>query len=117
MAIMSMHHREVARAKALCTRAAASCRAARNTRATILLQVQQNATRRMARLARGASDPDADGSVAGPLVETCERRCPHCRAETLKLLGKFHVASGEIKSERQCLDCGKRFVYARRALL
>jgi hypothetical protein len=59
---------------------------------------------------------DSDGPDIGKLAETRERRCPHCHAENIKLLGRFQAVSGVIKSERQCIPCGKTFVYVRNPL-
>lgn len=79
------------------------CRTARTTRTTVAEMVRKSPFRRGARLARGASEG---------LLETPERRCPHCRIETaIKAGGSMQVADGLMKSAYRCDSCRRSFLY------
>ena len=89
-------------------RTAALLALARTTRVMIQRQVQVNAVRRLARLARGGSD-------LLPL-ESRQRRCPYCGSEALRLGGDVRGVGGLVKSELACETCGRTFVFVRRVI-
>jgi len=78
------------------------------TRVMIQRQVQVSAVRRLARVARGGSDPLP--------LESRQRRCPHCGSEMLRLGGDVRAVGGLVKTELECEKCGRMFVFVRRVI-
>jgi len=104
-----VHHlKAVARAQQV--RTAVLLALARTTRVMIQRQIQVNPVRRLARVARGGSDS------APLLLESRQRRCPHCGSEALRLGGDVRAVGGLVKSELACETCGRMFVFVRRVI-
>jgi hypothetical protein len=64
---------------------------------------------RAATLARGGSDES--------LAETRERRCPHCRSESVRALSNVYSTDSFLKSLYRCDACDKQLLYVRRVLV
>ena len=72
-------------------------------------QVRRSPTRRMARLAQGASD-------RGGVADTRERRCPFCQGDAVKQRGRVSAADGLIKVLYECERCERQFHFVRKAI-
>ena len=90
------------RSESLCLAAADLQQEARSTREMVASHVLRSATRRLFRLARGSSE--------GPVKETRDRRCPCCRSEDIKSVGRVCAADGLIKSTYRCEACNSLFL-------
>lgn len=106
----------MARNDRLCRVSALLCASARDlraaaaaTRVLVADQVRRSPTRRMARLAHGASDRLG-------VAETRERRCPFCMNDTVKQCGRVYAADGLIKVLYGCARCERQFHFVRRAV-
>lgn len=48
--------------------------------------------------------------------ETRKRHCPFCGSEATTPTGVVKVQNGQAWVERECKDCGERFMFVRRPL-
>jgi|SRR5215831_17718820 len=108
--VMARTHRLCAVSVLLCASARDTRELSRVTRITVADQVMRSPTRRMARLAQGASDG------GGGVAETRERRCPFCLSDAVRQRGKVSAAEGLIKVLYGCERCERLFHFVRRAI-
>jgi len=89
------------------------CRIAAALRHRVATEVRRHPFLRATRLARGGSDGAPATTQA---KETTERRCPYCRGDSIRSLGRVQIEAGLVRSAYCCASCDRAFVFVRRAL-
>ena len=107
--VMARARRLCATSARLCASALDTCTAASGTRALVADHVRRSPTRRLARLARGASD-------GGGVTETRELPCPSCLSDAVKQRGRVSATDGLIKVLYGCERCERLFEFVRTAV-